>query len=488
MLLSLTQQIILVPVFLHYWSVDTLGAWFAIMAAGNLVLVADAGLHGWSLNRFLSFKSSDDCDDRTGAYYGTALRLYLWLAIAFAVLIWLAAQFVHPSAGLRFSSQPDFDVAFLAMTVGMVLTLPANLAGALYRARGLYGRVVGIQCCAMAAAQLGQLLGIALTGSLLVVIAAYVAGQIAYAIYLMTFDARRQLPLLRDRHPARLSWPWTVSQLRGAFPFGVMNITELVLAYAPVLLVSAFVTDRILVAQWGLVRTIASLLRGLCVQMTLPLAAELGHDYVTGMKEQLRSLYSRGSLLLTLFASVVTSGAIVFWPDFFAIWTHGTIPDNPGLMMTLLVGTCVGAPSVLALSYANYSNRGYLLLWTKSLQLLIFVLLSLVLIPRLGPMGAAIAVITSDIAVQSGILSTVMMRETLQHPLKHAAILVAVMAIVVPAGAALGEALRYGLPGIGITHFVLEAALWLIAIALLASPLMNKPLRTRLAEAASHSA
>jgi len=28
--------------------------------------------------------------------------------------------------------------------------------------------------------------------------------------------------------------------------------------------------------------------------MTLPLAAELGHDYVTGMKEQLRSLYARG--------------------------------------------------------------------------------------------------------------------------------------------------------------------------------------------------
>jgi len=102
--------------------------------------------------------------------------------------------------------------------------------------------------------------------------------------------------------------------------------------------------------------------------MTLPLAAELGHDYVTGMKEQLRSLYARGSLLLTLFASVVTSGAIVFWSDFFAIWTHGTIPDNPVLMMTLLIGTCVGAPSVLALSYANYSNRGYLLLWTKSLQ------------------------------------------------------------------------------------------------------------------------
>ena len=487
MLLFLTQQVILVPVFLHYWSVDTLGAWFAILAAGNLVLIADAGIHAWSLNRFLSFKSLDDCDRETTSYYGTALRLYLWLAVAFAVLILFVAQLIHPSIALKFSNQPDFDIAFLAMTVGMVLALPANLAGALYRARGLYGRVVGIQCGALAVAQLGQLVGIALTGSLLVVVAAYVAGQIVYAIYVMA-DARRQLPFLRDLRQAKLSWPWAVSQLRGAFPFGVMNITELVLAYAPVLLVSAFVTDRVLVAQWALVRTIASLLKGLCLQMTLPLAAELGHDYVMGMKEQLRSLYSRGSLLLTLFASVVTSGAIVFWSDFFAIWTHGTIPDNPVLMMTLLVGTCIGAPSVLALSYANYSNRGYLLLWTKSLQLLIFLLLSLILIPRLGPMGAAVAVIASDIAVQSGILSTFMMRETLQHPIRHASILIAVMATVVPAGAAIGEALRYLLPGAGVTHFVAECTLWLVAIALLASPLTNRPLRTRLVEAASHSA
>ncbi len=53
LLLSLTQQIVLIPLFLKYWTGDTLSAWLTIFAAGNLVLAADAGLHGWSLNRFL---------------------------------------------------------------------------------------------------------------------------------------------------------------------------------------------------------------------------------------------------------------------------------------------------------------------------------------------------------------------------------------------------------------------------------------------------
>src|ERR1700685_1387675 len=52
-LLALTQQIVLIPLFLKYWTGDTLSAWLTIYAAGNLVIAADAGLHAWALNRFL---------------------------------------------------------------------------------------------------------------------------------------------------------------------------------------------------------------------------------------------------------------------------------------------------------------------------------------------------------------------------------------------------------------------------------------------------
>jgi len=51
---------------------------------------------------------------------------------------------------------------------------------------------------------------------------------------IMAFDARRQLPVLRDLPEVKLSWPVGGQPAARAFPFGVMNITELVLAYAPV--------------------------------------------------------------------------------------------------------------------------------------------------------------------------------------------------------------------------------------------------------------
>ena len=79
-------------------------------------------------------------------------------------------------------------------------------------------------------------------------------------------------------------WRWVIGQFRKAIPFGVAGATELALLNLPVLLVSAFVSDRVAVAQWGLTRVVAGLLRALCIQTTLPLAAELGHDYAVGAR------------------------------------------------------------------------------------------------------------------------------------------------------------------------------------------------------------
>ena len=184
----------------------------------------------------------------------------------------------------------------------------------------------------------------------------------------------------------------------------------------PVLLVSAFVSDRVAVAQWGLTRVVAGLLRALCVQTTLPLAAELGHDHAVGATERLRNLYARGSVFVTLLASAVVSGLLPFWQDFFALWTHGAVPYDPALAITLLIGTSAIAPAILALSYANYSNRGALLVRTKGLQLAVFLVLSLLLIPPLGPLGAAIAIVASDLSIQFGVLTSVVMQADAAAP------------------------------------------------------------------------
>jgi O-antigen/teichoic acid export membrane protein len=479
LVLALTQQIVLIPLFLKYWTGETLAAWLAIFAAGMLAMTLDAGLHGWSLNRFLQFKALADCDRRTNRFYGAMLRLYAGYSVLLILAMLAIFAAVAPSRVFGFSSEPAFDLSFAIMVCGMILTIPSNLVTALYRTRGLYGRLANLQAVGLAIGQAGQIIGIVTTGSLLVVTVAFVAGQLVIAIFLAAIDVSRLFPFLRGFRGG-ISLRWAFAQFGGALPFSVANFVELGLGYLSVLLIGFFVTDRIAIAQWSLTRTIVNLLRQVSYQTTLPLAAELGHDHAIGARGSLQRLYVRGSVVLVLVAASTTSGALAFWRDFFAIWTQGAIPYDATLSVTLLIGTCVAMPALLAMSYANYSNRGPLLLRAKSTQLVLFVVLALSLIPRFGPLGAAIAMIGSELIAQSAFLAVVVVGEILERPLRYALMLAAIMVTIVVAGTALGDAIGGLAPGSGLVHFVAECAIWLAAIAILATPLLRAQLRERL--------
>jgi O-antigen/teichoic acid export membrane protein len=482
MALGIAQQVALVPIFLHYWSNDVFAAWLAIYAAGNLVLVVDAGLQFRAINRFLAFKSSVDSDRRSGQFYAELRRIYLGLAGTLAVVTVILVHVLPPSAMLGFGTVAQFDLAFGTMIVGTLLTLPVNIAAALYRARGLYGRAVKLVNLGMLGALLGQFVAITLTQSLFYVTLVYVAAQLLAAAYLLMSDAPRLFPFLRGLRAAR-SAGWIAGQFRKAVPFAVAGAADLALLNLPVLLVSAFVSDRVAVAQWGLTRVVAGLLRVLCVQTTLPLAAELGHDYAIGDRQRLQSLYARGSVLVALLASVMVSGLLPFWQDFFALWTHGAIPYDRSLTFVLLIGTAAAAPSILAVGYANYSDRGQLLLRSKALQLVLFLVLSAILIPATGLPGAAIAVVASELLIQFGMLGRIIIRQTLEHPLRHLLFLAALMVTVTLAGWALGTAIRLAIPLAEPWRFFVECGLWLAVVAVAASPLAIDSVRARLTAA-----
>lgn len=481
--LAITQQVVLVPIFLRFQSSDMLAAWLAVYAAGNLALIADAGLQSRAINRFLSFKSSRDADGRTAGYYAAMQRVYFGLAGVLIALVVIGAFFLRPSSVLGFTKVSGFDLSFIIMLVSMFAILPSNLASGLYRARGHYARAVWLTCAASFIGQIGQIIALTSTASLSAITIAFAAPQIVVAAYLMWIDARRLFPFLHaPAEHGRTSWHWIGGQFRRAIPFAIAASTEVALQNLPVLLVSAFVADRIAVAQWGLTRVVAGLVRGLCMQATLPLAAELGHDYALGAKLQLRRLYARGSALVTLLAGLVVSGILAFWPDFFTLWTRGLVPYDPWLTVTLLLGSAIVAPAILALGYAYYSDRGQLLARAKGLQLVVFLILSLALTPRLGPFGAAIAIVGSDLVVQLGLLGSTVIWRTLERPLLHLVFLATMLVLVTVGGWVLGIMIRSWVPGSGLVRFVLECALWLVVVGAGAIVVLDRRLRDRLAE------
>jgi hypothetical protein len=64
MVLRITEEAALIPVFPLYWTGETLAAWLAIYAIGNLAFIVDAGLPFRAIHRFLQFKSGTDAAAR----------------------------------------------------------------------------------------------------------------------------------------------------------------------------------------------------------------------------------------------------------------------------------------------------------------------------------------------------------------------------------------------------------------------------------------
>jgi hypothetical protein len=98
----------------------------------------------------------------------------------------------------------------------------------------------------------------------------------------------------------------------------------------------------------------------------------------------------------------------------------------------------------------------------------------------MGPLGAAIAIVASDLLVQFGLLGVTIIRQTLQHPLRHIVFLIAAMVVVTLGGWGLGTMIRSIVPWTGLTGFVVECTLWLVIAALIVSPLATRNLRERM--------
>jgi hypothetical protein len=106
--------------------------------------------------------------------------------------------------------------------------------------------------------------------------------------------------------------------------------------------------------------------------------------------------------------------------------------------------------------------------------------LSLLLIAPMGPLGAALAMVASDLSIQFGLLGMIIIRQTLRRPLRHVGLLATMMAVITAAGWLLGTAIRSLMPGTGLVSFVAECALWLAVVLVAASPLVSARLRARL--------
>ncbi len=401
---NLVAQIVLVPIYLNYWSVNTYGVWLAIQGIMSALSMLDMGHQNYMGYEFL----------RIGRQNIPALCKHLCSAVIIAVgigivLVLLTVVFFFTGIldFLLGASGPE-EVA-LVNAAGIALILQATLWLALTSVPGLVVRVLFVfgyyprmswwAVLYVIVTAVAPLLAVVSGADLLMAAVVMAVGSLTVSAFSFV-DLYRLLKKERIKF-VKPSFALGYSNFRKSLPLLGKSLFENVRQQG-VRLVLAPVAGPAALAAFSTMRTGANVaLQGLntIVNPILPDLMRFLHD-----RDQPRSEAAFSTIWIVVVA-LMAPGAVILqlvMEPFFVFWTQGKITFDPFLFATLSVGVLVYAVIQPAMAVVIGNNLTKLQLWLTGIAAMVVFVVLILSVPIIGNLGAAIALLLAEIVAAVG--------------------------------------------------------------------------------------
>jgi len=401
---NLVAQIVLVPIYLNYWSVNTYGVWLAIQGIMSALSMLDMGHQNYMGYEFL----------RIGRQNIPALCKHLCSAVIIAVgigivLVLLTVVFFFTGIldFLLGASGPE-EVA-LVNAAGIALILQATLWLANTTAPGLVVRVLFVfgyyprlswwAVLYAIVTAVAPLLAVVSGADLLMAAVVMAVGSLTVSAFSFV-DLYRLLKKERIKF-VKPSLPLGYSNFRKSLPLLGKSLFENVRQQG-VRLVLAPVAGPAALAAFSTMRTGANVaLQGLntIVNPILPDLMRFLHD-----RDQPRSEAAFSTIWIVVVA-LMAPGTVILqlvMEPFFVFWTQGKITFDPFLFATLSVGVLVYAVIQPAMAVVIGNNLTKLQLWLTGIAAMVVFVVLILSVPIIGNLGAAIALLLAEIVAAVG--------------------------------------------------------------------------------------
>ncbi len=401
---NIVAQIILVPIYLNYWSVATYGVWLAIQGIMSALSMLDLGHQNFMGYEFL----------RIGRQNIPALSKYLSSAVVVGVSI--SAVQVLLTVVFYFTGMLDFllgasapEEAALVNAAGIALILHAanwllhvTGAGLIVRVLAVFGyypRTAWWAFIYTIGNAVTPLVAVVLGADLLMATVVQIIGSLLLAT-LLYVDLFGLLKRERIRF-VKPNFALGNSNFRKSLPLLGKSLFENVRQQG-VRLVLAPLAGPAALAAFSTIRTGANVaLQGLntIVNPILPDLMRFLHD-----RDQPRSEAAFATIWIVVVA-LMAPGVVVlqlFMEPFFVFWTRGKIAFDPLLFATLSVGVLVYAVIQPAMAVVIGNNLTKLQLWLSGIAAITVFVVLIFSVPLIGNLGAGLALLLAEIAAAIG--------------------------------------------------------------------------------------
>jgi O-antigen/teichoic acid export membrane protein len=407
-IITMISQVVLVPIYLTYWSPETYGVWIAIQSLVSMLTLLDLGHHmyvGFELFRFARTDMVTFCK-------------YLWSAILVGLVV-AAFEMLVIFALIHFAVVPfllgeskSMDAALVSESDGVLLLVGINwfatsaLTGFIVRALeafGYHARLSWLGVVHLILANSLPAIAVVLGASFLEAGIVMTAGVIIFylPIYYDMYRLMKREGIMHIKPSWRIGFRNFVRSLGLTGKLILENLRQ-----QGVRLVLAPISGAVALAAFSTMRTGANVaLQGLN-SITNPLMPDLMRFLHERDQDRSEAGFSTIWVVLIVLISPAVIVLQALAAPLFQIWTHDRIQFDPLLfsMLSLSVLIFAVAQPAVAVVMGNNLMRPQLIL--TSVSATIVVALVVVLVPVMGLVGAGIAIVASEIAAAVGYVIT----------------------------------------------------------------------------------
>ncbi len=394
--MNLVQQLLIIPLFLHYWTASLYGDWLEISSVAAWFGMADAGLQSYVINRLTEWYARERWDELRSDLANATLMFLLAVGVGFTALL-IATAAMPIDAHFQAQHRPLAGSA--AMTLGLlgayiVTLIFGGFLSGLYRALGRADRgqqVSFVQRLFVLGATIAVLVThgtpVELAGSYLLISFVLLAW--------IAWDTRRMDARLTPMLDGA-SWRTAVGFLGPSFHFLVLDKSRDLTLWGTVIVVSEMLGSTSVVVL-STTRTMINALRQITTVLSNAVWPELTRISARGERDRL--VLAHG-LIVKLTSTLALVGTVILFfsgTDIYELWTHRATDQR--LLRLFLLDVLAGTPAMASVVILQATSQLRAMAILQSVTGISNVIACALLVRYLGVSAAAVTPLIFTVTV-----------------------------------------------------------------------------------------
>ena len=391
MAITIVMQLVSLPLFLHFWNLETYGKWLILSAVPAYLSMADVGMVTTAGNKMTMAMGRKDPLEANQIFQSA--QAFIAVVCPMVALILLPLILFSP---LPWLENMDQRIALAAMSLGVLVAMFGGLSEAAFRAteRYAFGTVLGN--CVRLGEWIGTILGLVLVGNFAAVALGGFLMRLVGCLVGMTLVNNASHTLHWGVKFAKVTE--VKAMVKPAISFMAFPLAN-AFSFQGITIIVGAIFGPVSVACFNTYRTIARVAVQITAIFSFALAPEFSRLFGQGAKRTIQELYLKTSMLGAMQAFLLSLMLYFSSPWLLKIWTHNAIKFDANLMALMLVYAAVGGLWHIPRAMLMATNQHVSLSCFVLLTGLLSVVLSSVLGHAFDQTGVVTAMIISELLI-----------------------------------------------------------------------------------------